>query len=339
MGYGIGVRCKRALYDWGWLHPQRAKQFVVGVGNLTLGGTGKTTVSRFLARRMLRCGIRPAVVLRGYRRAGTAPSQLVSDGSRTLATPEEAGDEAYMLAVSTPGAVVAVGKKRERVCAELLSDIADAVILDDAFQYGRIAKDYEIALLDTTRPATLDRLFPAGLLREPPEALRRADAVWLTRADQADEQTLKMLREMAYNAVGESVVETRHRPAGLRRLATGEQVTLDLICGRPISALSSIGNPFSFEQSLRDLGAGTVIPIRFPDHHRYSAIELSQALEHAVRAGAETIVTTEKDAVKLPRHESAEQVYVLEVELEILSGGEWVERLLAWAEERARHDG
>jgi len=241
-----------------------------------------------------------------------------------------------MLAVSTPGAVVAVGKKRERVCAELLSNLADVVILDDAFQYWRIAKDYEIVLLDTTRPAALARLFPAGLLREPLGALRRADAVWLTRVDQADEQTLRMLRGIAYDAVGESVVEARHSPAGLRQLTTGEQAPLDSIRGRRIGALSSIGNPFSFEQSLRDLGAGAVMPIRFPDHHSYSAIELSHALERAMHAGAEIIVTTEKDAVKLPDIENAQPVYVLEVEFEILSGGSWVERLLTWAE-RAQH--
>jgi len=333
--YGVGVAANRAFYDRGIIRPARAPQFVVGVGNLTLGGTGKTTTSRFLAAQMLLRGLRPAVVLRGYRRAGSEAVQLVSDGKGIIATPQEAGDEAFMLARALPRIAVAVGKRREQVCADLLAGVADVVILDDAFQYWRLAKDYEIVLLDATRPTDLTRLFPAGALREPLRALRRASAVWLTRVDQAAPEVLARLRGMARDATGEAPVEARHRPASLRGLVSGDEMPPDALRGRVVGALSSVGNPASFEQSLRDLGADRVVPIRFPDHHSYAADELSAALEAALEDGAEIVVTTEKDAVRLPDADGLESACVLTVELEILAGGESVERAMTMAE-RAR---
>lgn len=330
--YGAGALANRAFYDRGWIHPSRADQFVLGVGNLTLGGTGKTTTGRFIAGELLRRGLRPAIVLRGYRRAGRETVQLVSNGDRILATLEEAGDEALMLARALRGVAVAVGKKRERVCSELLEALADVVILDDAFQYWRLEKDYEVVLLDATRPQDLERLFPAGALREPLRALRRADAVWLTRVDQAEPDALTRLRKIARDAVGSQVVETRHRPTGLAALLSGEQLPLDALRRRRVGALSSVGNPGSFERALRDLQAESVIPIRFPDHHAYSADEVSEALAGAGEAGAEMVVTTEKDAVRLPAVKGMEAVHVLKVELEIVGGGEAVEGMLAAAE-------
>lgn len=326
--YATGLKANLALYTRGFKARTRPALPVVSVGNLTLGGTGKTTVAAFLARR-LQSEVKPAVVLRGYGRADEAAPVLVSDGARVHADLDRAGDEALMLARLLPGCAVAVGKRREEVIA-LARERADAqvIVLDDGFQYFRMARDLDIVLLDALAEPISWRLFPAGRLREPVAHLRRADQVWITHADLAPPERVEALRDLAdRHCPGRPVVVTRHRPGGLRPLREGGSAP-DTLADLRVIALSALGNPHAFEAALAQAGA-EVVPLRFADHHAYTPADYDRVRSLAQDRGARWVVTTEKDAVKLPPPpEPCPPVAVLGCELEIVAGGEHLDEAL-----------
>jgi tetraacyldisaccharide 4'-kinase len=315
--YAAGLRGNLWIYE-AHLKPRTKPALpVVSVGNLSLGGTGKTTTTAFLAGRLAtRC--KPGIVLRGYRRSGNDPVLVVSDGTGVRASVEDAGDEAVMLAQMLPGCALAVGKRREHVVEALAQAGAQVALLDDGFQYFRMERALDIVLLDALGDAAAWQLFPAGRLREPPGNLRRAHQVWITHADLARPEDLERLRTLAArHAPGKPVVLTRHRTGTLRPLQA-EGAVPGSLRGRHVAALSALGNPGAFEGSVEELGA-QVTPVRFADHHRYAPEDWG----HIARAaqGAELIVTTEKDAVKLPPPPAGcVPVAVLPCELEILEG-------------------
>ena len=317
--YAAGLRANLWIYESGLKRRTRPALPVVSVGNLSLGGTGKTTATAFLARRLATC-CKPGIVLRGYRRAGDEPVLVVSDGHRVRASVDDAGDEAVLLAHLLPGCALAVGKRRERVVETLAQLGAQIALLDDGFQYFRMERALDIVLLDALGDAAAWRLFPAGRLREPADNLRRADQVWITHADLAGSEDLQRLRALAARcAHGKPVLLTRHRTGALRPLDPRRPVPRD-VAGLRVAALSALGNPEAFEGSLSQLGA-RVTPVRFADHHRYTPQDWVHIARRAQAAGAELIVTTEKDAVKLrPPAEDCPPVAVLPCELEILEG-------------------
>lgn len=325
--YGAGLRGNLWIYEAGLKPRTRPELPVVSVGNLSLGGTGKTTTTAFLASRLAaRC--RPGIVLRGYRRAGTDPVLVVSDGTGVRASVEEAGDEAVMLAQLLPGCALGVGKRRERVVEALAQIGAQVALLDDGFQYFRMERALDIVLLDALADAAAWRLFPAGRLREPPSNLRRADQVWITHADLARPEELDYLRALAARyAPGKPVLLTRHRTGGLRPLDPQRPVP-ESVSGLRVAALSALGNPEAFEASLTKLGAW-VSPVRFADHHRYAPQDWGGIAASARAAAAELIVTTEKDAVKLPPPPpDCAPVAVLRCELEVLEGASHLDAAL-----------
>lgn len=326
--YAAGLKANLGLYTSGLKARTRPALPVVSVGNLTLGGTGKTTAAAFLARR-LQPFLKPVVVLRGYGRADEATPLIVSDGDRLHADLERAGDEALMLAHALPGCVVAVGKRREEVIA-LARERAGAqiVVLDDGFQYFRMERDLDIVLLDALADPVAWRLFPAGRLREPVAHLGRASQVWITHADLASRERVEGLRELAgRHCPGRPVLTTRHRTGALRALRAGETAPPDL-AGLRVIALSALGNPQAFEMALEHAGAD-VVPLRFADHHAYTRADYDRVQALAQDRGARWVVTTEKDAVKLPAPpEGCPPVAVLACELEILAGGDAVDDAL-----------
>lgn len=314
---------------------------VLVVGNLTLGGTGKSTTTAYLVQQLAAKGVRAGVILRGYgRKAGSVPL-LVSDGERVLAGPNEAGDEAVMLASILHGHPVAVGLHREKVGRLLLQETGvDALVLDDGFQYFRLYRDADIVLVDASRPMEQDRLFPAGTLREPHDHLGRATHVWITHAELVEAERVSELREwIARHAPGVPVAVAEHRPTSMRSL--GDQPLP--AAGATVIALSALGNPLSFEASLARLGHD-VRPLRLPDHHKYTAGDWDTIRAAAEAVEARHVITTEKDAIKLPRPIPTDlALHVLGCELGIREGQESVDRVIgatqAWPDGRSTLSG
>jgi tetraacyldisaccharide 4'-kinase len=328
--YGAGLRLYRGCYDLGLVKVTRLPCPVIGVGNLTLGGTGKTTTVTWLAQHLRQLGRSPAILSRGYGSENDAAVTLVADREGIRASVAESGDEPQMLARAVPGVPVLVGRNRRLTGAVAFRDHGATVcLLDDAFQYWRLAKDLEIVLIDANRPPAGEALFPRGILREPLAALRRAGMVLLTHADRAPAGQPESLRADLLRRFPDLVVaETRHRPAGLRPLA-GEAtpMTAELFPGRWL-AISSLGDPASFPRTLAAIGLKAE-HVPFPDHHVYREAEVRTCAARAEASGCCGVLTTEKDAVKL--HAAwfgALPAWVVAVELEFLRGQEQVEERL-----------
>jgi tetraacyldisaccharide 4'-kinase len=350
--YEAGVRANFGLYRLGLLGQQRLPAPVFSVGNLTVGGTGKTSAALAIARALAARGLRPALLSRGYLGRGEGKGLLVSRGEGPLVSAEEAGDEAYLLARKLPGVCVLVGKDRRATGRRALSELgAEAVVLDDGFQYWKLKKDCEIVLVDALCPFGYGRLLPRGLLREPLSALGRASTIWITHSDLVEAASLSQLRgRLSRLAPGVPLEETIHLPLRFRplaerssspappakELAVAWRNSEQPLAGRKVVALSSIGNPLAFELTLARLGA-EVLPARFPDHHPYREAELAR-LGGELAGRAELLATTEKDSVRLSGSRAAAlalPAWVLEVELRPRGEESGVGDLIApWVEKR-----
>ena len=319
--YAVGATVHRAVYERGVLPRERLACPVLSVGNITTGGTGKTSAVLLLAKLLVQRGITPAILLRGHRRRGSG-ALILPRGQTDGAEVEQAGDEACMVARMLPEAVVAVGKRREVVARQVLSETdARALILDDGFQYYPLERDLDLVLLDALWPCSTDRVFPAGTLREPLSNLRRADALWLTHVDVADVAALREVRRLAERGGQGPCVETRHQPLLLRRPDGNATEPLSALRERTIGAVSSIGNPLAFELALQRLDAAAVRPLRFPDHHRYAAPDVAQIKRCA--GEVDFVVTTEKDAVRLPPETwELDNLWILRCEMQFVRGEE-----------------
>lgn len=327
--YGVVARARTALYRCGWLPSRKLPRRVVSVGNVTVGGTGKTPVVIALVERLLARGLRVAVLSRGYRRRSREPKLLVSDGRTILAGPAEAGDEPYLIAARCPRAVVAVGPDRYQLGRWVLErHPVDCFVLDDGFQHLAVHRDADLLLVDASDPAGLQALLPAGRLREPLAAASRATAVLLTRADVGD---WRDITETIERATGRSVrpILSRFRAEMLVHVATGEARPLDRLAERRLLAFSGIGHPASFRALLEQLGGRVEGEVVFADHHDYTLSDLEAVRARARLNGAELIVTTEKDAGKVaPLVKPGEPVWAVRLGLEILSGREqWAQVL------------
>jgi len=309
--YGLVMRARTGLYRLGLFRRHRLGCLVISVGNITLGGTGKTPVVEMLAGALRDAGRKVAVLTRGYkgrtllwhrlfgRRLGYKP-KIVSDGRRVLLSPDAAGDEPYMLAQNLPGVVVLADPNRVKAGLYAIRNFGvDALVLDDGFQYMRLVRKYDFVLIDCTNPFGNGRLLPRGTLREPLSSLRRAAFFMLTKSDGIDVAPIRStLRELN---PGAEMIETTHEPLHLEHVLSGEHRPLDALRGARVIAMSAIANPESFERALERLGAEVVGSRRFLDHHRFTALEVARVIDEARARDATLIVTTEKDAVRLPK--------------------------------------
>jgi tetraacyldisaccharide 4'-kinase len=295
--YSGAVRLRNRLYDAGVLRVRRLDAPVVAIGNLTVGGTGKTPVTGFLAEALRARGFDVAVLSRGYGRTAAEP-RLVSDGRRLVAGAAEAGDEPLLLARDHPGVAVAVSG--DRVAAARLLPAPRGpriVLLDDAFQHRGLHRDANLLLVDAESPFGNGRILPLGPLREPPEGVRRADLILLTRGDGSIPPSLRRLLERHHPTVPVFHIALRPR---LVRGPDGDLAPLAVVAGRPVFAFSGIARPERFEEDLRSTGARIAGTHRFRDHHPFSDADLAEIAAEALRSGAEHLVTTEKDRVRLP---------------------------------------
>ena len=315
----VGLR--RIAYDRRWLGVTDAAAPVISVGNLTVGGAGKTPVTLAIATRLAARGRRVAVLSRGYGATRTDP-RLVADGERVLLSADEGGDEPVLLARRLPGVLVLCGPRRAELAALATSRHgATALLLDDGFQHRALARDLDVVVLDAANPFGNRHLLPAGPNREPRAALGRAGLVWLSRVDQAEPERLERLRVLAFRHTGRGPVESRHAPLDLLDATLTRSRGLAAARGKRVLLLSGLARPDAFRRTVEGLGAEVVAERRHPDHHRFTATDLEAARRAADASRADLILTTEKDAVRLPPEVAAEpRLAVVRIEAEILSG-------------------
>jgi tetraacyldisaccharide 4'-kinase len=334
--FHVAILSRRSLYNLRLLRDSTLGVQVIAVGNLTVGGTGKTPVVEKFARVLRDQGRNVAILSRGYRskpaplhqwmlnklflRDDTTPPRVVSDGKSLLLDSEMAGDEPYMLASNLKDVVVLVDKDRVKSGRYAIEKFGcDTLLLDDGFQYWKLrGRRLDIVLIDRQQPFGNERLLPRGTLREPPSHLSRASAIFITKSDG---NTKELRRRIAQLNPSAGIIECIHHPLYLEDVFTGQRVGLELLKGRKAASLSGIAQPESFEQSLVDLGAELVYSKRFADHHRFTQQELLNAINRSKKRQAETIVTTQKDAVRFPKLDRRDlPIYFMRVEIKILSG-------------------
>jgi tetraacyldisaccharide 4'-kinase len=342
--YLLIVRSRAWLYHQNYIRKGVPGCPVVSVGNLTVGGTGKTPVVELLARELTAGGRRVAILSRGYKSVPRpffrrildkffkasevfAP-RVVSDGHALLLDSRTAGDEPFMLANNLRGVVVLVDRDRVKSASYAVRSFgADCIILDDGFQYLRLKRSINLVLIDAQSPFGNRYLLPRGTLREPPEHLGRATHILLTKCESGDNP--EIVREIRLHNRTAEIMACTHRPVNLRNLVTGEILPLDYLRDRRIGAICGIAVPESFFSALRRLGARIETERDFPDHHRYSRREIEEFLRRCARLGLDAAITTEKDAVRFPRLINPEvPVVCLRVEIQILSGHETWNRLI-----------
>ncbi len=332
--YGLGVMITLYFYRSGILKRHHLACKVISLGNITVGGTGKTPTAQRLASIIRDLGYRVVILNRGYRAGWKGNVGVVSDGRKIYMSVNEAGDEAYLLAKSLPGVPVIIGRDRTETGEYAIARFnAQFIILDDAYQHWQLERDLDIVLIDTLNVFGNNRILPRGTLREPLENLDRAKVFLLTKVDQSSDDAREQIKETlsVYNPEA-LVVESVHKPKCFVEVADwyrdfrSNPVELQTIADKVVVAFSGIGNPSSFEQTIMDIGAADVCGIRYQDHHLYTMAEMQYIMEQAVEKGAVALITTEKDAVKIPAEfihsERPLPVYVLGIEVRFMEGYE-----------------
>ena len=343
--YGQIVRLRLLLYRKRIFRERALGCLVISIGNLTVGGTGKTPVVEKFARALQVGGRRVAILSRGYKSVPKRkrnwleklrgdqvdPPRIVSDGKSLLLDSLAAGDEPYMLAHNLKDVVVLVDKDRVK-SGRLAIDKwkADTLLLDDGLQYLHLKHRLDIVLVDRQAPFGNEFLLPRGTLREPPRNLRRASYIFITKnTGESNDALIQRIR--GYNRTAE-IIECAHKPLYLQHIYSGEQLPLEFLRDKYIGSLCGIAAPESFEHALKQLGAQIDLAKRYTDHHYYSEAELLSFISRCLRRDLEMIVTTEKDAVRMPRLSETElkvPIYFLRVEIEIVSGHESWEHCVA----------
>jgi tetraacyldisaccharide 4'-kinase len=319
---------------------------VISIGNLTVGGTGKTPIVEKFARALQRGGRRVAILSRGYKsipppakrswlfrlwKGDVDPPRIVSDGQSLLLDSRTAGDEPYMLAHNLQDVIVLVDKDRVKSGLFAIDKWkVDTLLLDDGLQYLHLKHRLDIVLIDRQAPFGNEFLLPRGTLREAPRNLRRASYVFITKSTgESNEELIKRIRR--YNRTAE-IIECAHKPLHLQNVYTGERLPLEKLQGTFIGSICGIAAPESFEGGLKALGARVDLAKQYIDHHYYTEAELLSFIARCIRRDLAMIVTTEKDAVRMPRLPELEikvPIYFLRVEIEILSGRESWEHCVA----------
>ena len=317
--YGVAMKARLALYQRELIQTHKIGVPVISVGNITTGGTGKTPLVEWIARALARRQKRVCILTRGYGRRHPRSRVLVSNGGELFSDAREAGDEPLLLAEKLKG-VAAVICDADRVASARWATKnlgANLFILDDGFQHLRLGRDCNIVAIDATNPWGNRRLLPAGNLRESPDQLARADCIVITRADNVSQtETLKL--EINQFSKGRPVFLSRMRIDGLRTLSTlDEGAALENLKSVPVAAFCGVGNPESFFAQLRRNGYQLCHTRVFPDHHYYTQKDLNGLISQSSARGAQALLTTAKDEIKLRSLRVGMQCYVVDVAIEI----------------------
>jgi tetraacyldisaccharide 4'-kinase len=315
-GYGALVRLRLAAYRRGWARTRRAGAPVVSVGNLTVGGSGKTPFAEYLLRLALRAGLRPVLLSRGYGRRGRARVARVRAAEGTPPDPAALGDEPALLALRNPDVpVYAAARRWQAARLAMILDAPGLFVLDDGFQHLGLARELNVLLVDAERGLGNGRLLPWGPLREPVAALERADVIVITKANLG---AAEALRTRLAGPLGATVpiFYCDYVPERLASLDGKSVLPPGSLAGQDVFLLCAIAQPEGFRATVAALGASIAGTIALPDHHPYRAAELPALAERLSTQGgaAARWITTEKDAVKLRgRIPAPERLWVLEM--------------------------
>jgi tetraacyldisaccharide 4'-kinase len=344
--YGLAVKTRFALYNGRVLKRKPVGSITIVIGNLTVGGTGKTPITEKMARTLSERGRKVAILSRGYK-SRTAPlwvrlwrkyilweaprHRVVSDGKRLLLESDEAGDEPYMLArnLLPHHVVVIVGSDRAASCVHAQEEYhCDTILLDDGMQYLTLEGSYNLLLVDKTNPFGNGSLLPRGILREPISNLSRGDYIFLTKSTGTRSRKLEAFIRR-YNPYAE-IIECSHRPKLLSSLDGKTTHPLSFLEGRCVAIFSGIATPQLFEDFVYACHCQVSHKKRFLDHHRFTEEELVDVFDEAAEKEAELVITTEKDAVRIdPKREWRLPLYYLRLEVDILSDQETFECAIA----------
>ena len=332
------VKTRRWLYNVRIFRDSTLGVQVIAIGNLTVGGTGKTPVVEKFARELRDAGRNVAILSRGYRskpkpfhewllnkillREDTTPPRIVSDGKSLLLDSEMAGDEPHMLASNLKDVVVLVDKDRVKSGRYAIEKFGcDTLLLDDGFQYWHLqGRRHDVVLVDRQQPFGNEHLLPRGTLREPPSHLARANTIFITKSDG---QTAELRHRIAQLNPTAAIIECVHNPLYLEDVFSGQRHSLEILKGRKVASLSGIAQPESFEQSLVQLGAELGYAKRFADHHRFTQQEILNTINRGKKRQAELIITAQKDAVRFPKLVRRDlPILFMRVEIKIVSGAD-----------------
>lgn len=310
--YAFALKLRAQFYNLGMLKTRRLPRPVISIGNITVGGTGKTPVTAYIARYLLAQGHRVAVLSRGYGGTLEGQTRIVSDGTTIMLSAEECGDEPYLLASTVQGLMVVIGTDRYSAGLLAIQQLApDIFLLDDGFQHLRLHRDLNLLLLDFARPIGNGRTLPAGILREPVAAARRADLVIFTRTP---EETV-----IPADSWGLPACTSHHTIVDLLPLGSQTPVPFSHCKEVKVLAFAGIADPDSFFAELRRQGLNLVCSLHFPDHVVYDRQRLDDLAATMRASGADFLITTEKDGVKLQgiSQELKERILLARLELTI----------------------
>ncbi len=310
--YSAIIRLRNFLYSKNWLKAHRANSVVISVGNITVGGTGKTPlviwVCRFLQDKNINC----AILTRGYKA-------------------EAAKDEPAILAESCPQAKVIVNPNRVESANEAVSKFgAKVLIMDDGFQHRRLARDIDIVTIDATCPFGYGKLLPAGLLREPVASIKRANAAVLTRCDQISEAELSRIeQELRLINPDMIIAKSIHNPIGAKAM-TGKEITIEQLKSRKMFAFCGIGNPDAFLNTIKNIGANLIGSRIYNDHYHYTSSDINGIYDQANRLGADLILSTQKDYMRYAIHDIKHEMpfAYLVVKIKFISGEDKLKLLI-----------
>lgn len=320
--YRLGYRLRVLFYQIGFVKPRKLKTKVISIGNITLGGTGKTPLVIYIANKLKERGCRVAILTRGYKRKKKGLSELLA-GNKNRIHWREVGDEPYLLASRLNHVPVLVSK--ERTTSGILAEKkyeAEVLILDDGFQHWKLVRDLDIVVIDAVNPFGNLKLFPSGILREPLSSLKRADIIVLNKVDQVPDKQYLIQELRVYNQDA-PIVESVYKIGSIQRLLDHSLIEEKQLEGKRSLAFSGIGNPLSFENSLELLKVEVLSHHKFPDHFFYQKKDIVNLEKEAQKLGADFMITTEKDSVRIPiMSELKIPIYIFKIDLVITKGEE-----------------
>jgi tetraacyldisaccharide 4'-kinase len=324
-----GAKLRRMAFDKGWRKSQELPVPVISVGNLAMGGTGKTPLVELIARKICGQGLTPAVISRGYGGSDPGPLLVKKRGGAIEVSEAEAGDEPIMLAAHLPDAVVVVGRDRFAAADLAIKECgANVILLDDGFQHFQMERDLDIVVLDTNRPPGWP--FPAGYMRESVDELGRAGLIVLNKTD-TGRYVDRWLNLCLKNAKKVPIIRCKHAPLSLRRVGSTEKEGLSRLRGNRVVAAAAIADFNGFVEALKGMGAIVAAQRRFGDHHAFTRSELEHIERTAAASAADMIVITAKDETKLGGFKPHMPMYVLEIEVEVIEGADILDNAILGA--------
>lgn len=315
--YSTGVKLRFFLYRFGIFKTHRLACTVISIGNITIGGSGKTPIAMYLAERLESIGKKVVILSRGYM-GKINDIGVVSDGENIFLNPVNAGDEPYLMALKLKTVPVIVGRDRYKAGLYAIEKFSpDVIILDDGFQHIRLARDVDILLVDSRRAFGNGYLFPLGILREPLSGLKRATLVLLKKSGKnTQESEEKNIAKLTGQMKDFPIITFTYKPVAIRNLVNGARLQIDFLKGKRVATLSGIADPKSFKGTVEGLGAVVVREFSYPDHYNYSSYDLNNIAQQM--DGIVMLITTEKDAVKLTKLLKGNlSIFALEIDIHI----------------------